>query len=76
MIKTFKTRVLNRYDTESNWNSVQAIPLEGEIIIYKTDEFPKIKVGDGTSSASQLDFINDAISDEVIDEICSAEVTE
>lgn len=73
MIKTFKTRVLNRYDTESNWNSV---PLKGEIIIYKTDEFPKIKVGDETFSASQLDFIKNAISDEAIDEICSAEVTE
>ena len=76
MIKTFKTRVLNRYDTESNWNNSQAIPLKGEIIIYKTNEFPKIKIGDGTSSASQLDFINDAISDEAIDEICSTEVPE
>lgn len=76
MIKTFKTRVLNRYDTESNWNNSQAIPLKGEIIIYETDEFPKIKIGDGASYASQLDFINEAISNEAIDEICSTEVTE
>lgn len=75
MVKTFKTRILNRYDTENNWNNVQEIPLKGEIIIYKTDESPKIKIGDGVSQASQLDFINDEISNETIDEICSTEVT-
>lgn len=76
MIKTIKTRILNRYDTESNWNNNQVIPLKGEIIIYETNELTKIKIGDGTSYASQLDFINEAISNEDIDEICSAEVTD
>lgn len=35
--KTFNTSIVHKHDIESNWNSTDFIPKQGEMIIYDTD---------------------------------------
>lgn len=69
-----KTRIQSKNGTEAEWDlAADFIPLKGEVIIYNTDDdsnFPRIKIGDGTTSIIQLPFANEKISDSKIDEIC------
>lgn len=72
-IKEFFTRIMQKHDTESNWdNATDFIPLKGEIIVYDKDDtntVPKIKIGDGIynettkevegTTISNLPFITD-----------------
>lgn len=56
--KTIKTRVVNKHDTSTNWNSHSSfVPKAGEVIVYT--DLHKVKVGDGTSTISALPFIDD-----------------
>ena len=49
---TLKTRIINKHDTEENWNkATNFIPLKGEVIIYDPVQFPP------DSSYSGSDFI-------------------
>ena len=78
MANTIKSRVLLKTDTTANWEkATNFIPKVGEVCIY-SDRFqlddgtyvPGIKVGDGTSYISELEFMgDDYISNEEIDEI-------
>ena len=56
-----KTRIQLKNDTEENWNKATGfIPLQGELIIYLTDEvhpFSRIKVGDGVTPVTELPFV-------------------
>lgn len=36
--KTFNTRIQSLRDTEANWIANEFTPLEGEIVVYSTDE--------------------------------------
>ena len=60
--KEFYSRIIHKHDTEANWNKATSfIPLKGEIIIYDQDSnhnYPRIKIGDGTSKVSALSFID------------------
>lgn len=60
MSKTLNTRVIQKHDTEANWNlAVNFIPKNGEIIIYDKDNNnfrPRIKIGDGINLVSNLPF--------------------
>ena len=61
-----KTRIKQRIDTAANWANITIPPLKGEIIIYQSTDanIPnKMKVGDGTTTASNLPFITDVDSD-------------
>lgn len=55
-----KTRVINKHDTEENWNkAVNFIPFKGETIVYDADTahpFERIKTGDGVNTVSALPF--------------------
>lgn len=77
--KTFNSRIIHKHDTEANWNNATSfIPFAGEIIIYDADaehDYERIKVGDGTSNINSLEFINDFITDDEIDEICGASLS-
>lgn len=57
---TLNTRVINKHDTETNWNKATAfIPKKGEIIVYDVDSthsYERIKVGDGTTVVTALPF--------------------
>lgn len=56
------TRLRQKIDTESNWNkATNFIPLDGEIIIYKSDTnhpYERIKIGDGETTVINLAFVN------------------
>ena len=50
------TRVINKHDTEANWNSHPSfIPDKSEIIVYDKDDnynYPRVKIGDGVTTIS------------------------
>lgn len=53
--KIINTRIIQRHDTEENWNSVpDFIPKQGELIVY--DGLNKFKIGDGVSTIINLPF--------------------
>lgn len=59
--KTLKARVVNKHDTETNWNkATNFVPKAGEIILYDADAshtLPRIKIGDGTTAVTSLSFL-------------------
>lgn len=63
----FKTRVINKHDTEANWAlATNFKPLKGEVIVYEVDanrNFPLIKVGDGVTNVINLPFLASVIDD-------------
>ena len=63
--KTLKTRIINKHDTEENWNKATSfVPKAGEVIIYEADStysYPRIKVGDGTTAVTALPFSTDGL---------------
>ena len=69
--KTVKTRIVNKHDTEANWQkAVNFIPKKGEIIIYDKDsthDCPRFKVGDGTTLVSNLPFTTDTLGPTVFE---------
>ena len=58
--KNFNTRIINKHDTEANWEkAVNFIPMQGEIIVYDADEkygYERMKIGDGKTLVSDLPF--------------------
>lgn len=59
MNKEIKSRIKHKRDTDTNWTNVNPILLDGEIVVVDNETGrPKLKVGDGESSYSQLSFIN------------------
>lgn len=62
--KALKTRIQLKNDTETNWGkATNFIPKQGEIIIYNDSTSPRIKVGDGVTTVTNLPFITgDAIT--------------
>lgn len=58
------TRVINKHDTEANWNSHPSfIPDKSEIIVYDKDNnynYPRVKIGDGVTNIVSLPFIDEA----------------
>ena len=58
------TRVINKHDTEANWNNHPSfIPDKSEIIVYDKDDnynYPRVKIGDGVTTVVALPFIVNA----------------
>lgn len=69
--KILNSRIVQKHDVEENWLSLtNFIPKQGEIIIYDIDdsyEYERIKVGDGTTNVNELQFVDDAVKDLLID---------
>ena len=60
--KTFNARVQMKRDTSANWTSNNPVLLQGEIIIVDTDAGKvRFKVGNGTSTYTQLPYTDEAI---------------
>ena len=62
--KTLNTRIQMKMDSEANFNAVGTtlVPLAGEmLIVMRTDGSVGLKVGDGTSNYSTLQFIDNSI---------------
>ena len=72
--RNLNTRIVNKHDTETNWNkATNFIPKQGEIIVYDADStysYPRIKIGDGKTNVISLPFLITAITYDEIDEIC------
>ena len=58
-MKTVDTRIKQKHDTQANWETSTLIPLDGELIIYDTDEnfsYKRFKIGDGKTPVNALPF--------------------
>ena len=55
--KTFNVRLQVKKDTEDNWNTNNPVLLANELIIVETNDLgDRFKIGDGTSTYSELPF--------------------
>ena len=58
------TRIQHKHDTYANWNTNKSfVPLEGELVVYTDGQtggstVPAVKIGDGTKTVEQLEFIS------------------
>lgn len=63
------SRVQLKADTEANWTMHSSfVPLAGETIIYVADAthpYPRMKVGDGSTTIANLPFINSGSAEKV-----------
>ena len=61
---TFNTRISLKKDTSSNWTQNNPVLLDGEMIIVTTNAGDvRIKIGDGTSTYTELPFTDEKIID-------------
>lgn len=76
--KTFYTRIQNKHDTATAWNSSTLVPYAGEIIVYDPvakdengnyTEAPRFKIGDGERTVPNLPFADDKVLDLIDDAI-------
>lgn len=59
---TFNARVRMKRDTSSNWTTNNPVLLDGEIIVVDTASGDvRFKVGDGTSTYTQLPFLDESL---------------
>lgn len=76
--KEIQSRIIHKHDIEENWNkATNFIPKQGELIIYDIDSnysYERFKIGDGITSIISLPFILNAITNNVIDNICGDSV--
>lgn len=64
MAKTFNTRIQLKIDEENNWIAQDPVLLDGEMIIVTTDAGDvRMKIGDGTSTYTELPFTDEKIID-------------
>lgn len=61
---TFNTRISLKKDTSSNWTQNNPVLLDGEMIIVTTNAGDvRMKIGDGTSTYTELPFTDEKIID-------------
>ena len=64
---TIKTRIQLKNDTEAHWDlATNFVPREGEAILYSADgthPFSRLKIGDGSTTVTNLPFIAAAQAD-------------
>lgn len=76
--KQLNGRIVMKHDTAANWEKATSfIPKIGEIIIYDTDDensFPRVKIGDGITTAPSLPFIFEPLTKDAIDEVCNQQL--
>ena len=71
--KTLNTRIVQKHDTQENWEkALNFIPKVGEIIVYDVDAaypYERFKIGDGVTTINNLPFTvpEGAIDEEIID---------
>ena len=62
MAKTFNTRIQLKIDEENNWIAQDPVLLDGEMIIVITNAGDvRMKIGDGTSTYTELPFTDEKI---------------
>lgn len=59
---SFKTRIRNKRDTASNWETNNPVLLDGELIVVDTNAGGiRFKIGDGTKTYTQLPFQDEVV---------------
>lgn len=75
---TMKARISNLHKTESEWKKLSSfVPEAGELIIYDSDEnfnYARIKVGDGTRTLQELDFLIRSATTDMLSEYKYSEI--
>lgn len=60
---TYNARIQQKHDVEANWlKATTFIPKAGELIVYDIDDthnFPRFKIGDGSTVVTNLPFVSD-----------------
>ena len=78
--KNIKSRIVHKHDTAEHWSlATNFIPKQGEIIVYDIDStytYERIKIGDGTTNVNALPFVNEIFTNDEIDEICGAAISD
>lgn len=72
--KILNARIQLKYDSPEKWENSSFVPNKGEIIVYKSDSsysYPRIKIGNGTSTTKALPFFYETITEEELEEICT-----
>ena len=70
--KRINSRVILKHAIEADWLKSSFVPLAGEVVIYDVDEnysYERIKLGDGVKNVNALDFVNDALKSELLEQI-------
>lgn len=63
---TFNTRISLKKDTSSNWTQNNPVLLDGEMIIVTTNAGDvRMKIGDGTSTYTELPFTDEKMLDSI-----------
>ena len=66
MSTTLNTRVQSKRDTSANWTQNNPVLLDGEVIVVDTNSGDvRFKVGNGTSTYTQLPFQDEAIYNQI-----------
>lgn len=65
MSETYKARIKTRRETSTNWEILNPILLNGEIVVVDTEDGVKFKIGDGVSYFSQLPFLDKETSESI-----------
>ena len=67
--KTLNTRIQNKRDIKSNWESNNPVLLKGEFAIVEDGNEIRIKVGDGVTNYNGLPFIDDPLRNQSTSEV-------
>lgn len=76
-VAKLNARIINKHDTESNWDkATNFIPKKGEIIVYEADDnaVPYLKVGNGTKTVTELPYVSNKNTDEAIEQLKNNDV--
>lgn len=66
MSTTLNTRVQSKRDTSANWTQNNPVLLDGEVIVVDTNSGDvRFKVGNGTSTYTQLPFQDEAVYNQI-----------
>lgn len=86
----YDVRIAAKHDVAENWESIENtfVPMDGEIIVYHDVSVPynsngeivlgakdtKIKIGDGTSFLSELDFVYQGLEAMVLNHVTNVQM--
>ncbi len=60
MANKLNVRIVNKKDTEQNWNTNNPVLLDGEIALVETADGVRIKVGNGNDNFQALSYVDNA----------------
>lgn len=80
MAANMLARIGQLYRTEAEWNKLSAfIPEAGELVLYAPDEtysYARVKVGDGSTKLSELDFFIEAAAEAVFNKLTFSNIVD